>query len=111
MGKAIKLIAIIILGLGFLIFIIHAYYLDHGAKREYLYRSIHGIIEEIKIEEGNRRLPTLKINNQWIFLDMPGEKIDHYIQTRDSLVKDSGSTSIKVFRKNEKNEWYVKVFK
>ena len=62
----------------------------HG-KKEYINRQYYGIITEIRILEGSHDLPDIKINNQWIILDLPDSKVKHYIQIGDSIVKESGT--------------------
>lgn len=74
-------------------------------------RAYSGVISEIRILQGNRDLPDIKIYSQWIPLSIDDSKVKHYIQVGDSIVKESGSDLIKVYRKDLKDKWDVQVFK
>ncbi len=82
----------------------------HGRK-QFMNRAYSGVISEIRILQGNRDLPDIKINSQWIPLSIDDSKVKHYIQVGDSIVKESGSEIIKVYRKDLKDKWDVQVFK
>ena len=110
--KHIKLIFFIIAVCAFIVFFINGYYKDKKAQTAFIEEEFHGIIMEIKYIEGRRRgFPDLKINSKWIYLGLNGEKIQNYIKVSDSIVKDSGTETINVYRKNVKGSWDEKVFK
>lgn len=95
----------------FIIFFGYTFYAMYHGKKEYINRQYSGIITEIRLLQGSRDVPDIKINNRWIILDIQDSKVKHYIQVGDSIVKESGTEIIKVYRKNLKGEWYVKIFK
>jgi hypothetical protein len=82
----------------------------HG-KKEYVQRKYSGIISEIRNLEGNRDLPDIRINNQWIPFSIDDSKVKHYIQVGDSIVKKSGTEIIDIYRKDLNGDWKVKTFK
>ena len=92
-------------GMGYFIFSLHK------ENKEYYSTKNNGIIMNIEYYEGNGGLPEVKVNNKLYLLGRNYEKIFHYIRVGDSIAKDSGSVIIKIYRKDEKNEWKVKVFK
>ncbi len=108
--KHIKLIFFIIVACAFIVFFINGYYEDKKAQTAFVEKEFHGIINEIKYNEGRRGFPDLKISNNWIYLGLNGEKIQKYIKVSDSIAKDSGTETIKVYRKNNKGNWDEKVF-
>lgn len=83
----------------------------YSGNKESLMRNYSGIISEIRNLPGNRDLPDIKINKQWIPLGISDSKVKHYIQVGDSIVKESGMEIIKVYRKNINDEWEEKIFK
>ncbi len=109
--KHIKLIFFIIAICAFIVFNINEYYNDKQAQTAFIEKEFHGIILEIIYIEGHRGLPDLKINSKWIYMGVNGQKIQNYIKVSDSIVKDSGTETIKVYRKNYKGIWDEKVFK
>ena len=76
----------------------------------FIEESYRGIITEIKYIEGRRGLPDVKIGNELHYFGYE-EKIIHYIQIGDSIVKESGTEAIKIYRKNLKGKWDEKIFK
>lgn len=98
-------------GILFILFFIYTGYLIYHGDKESLARSYSGIISEIRNLYGNRDIPDIKINSQWIPLGVEDSKVKYYIQIGDSIVKDSGTKIIKVYRKNSDGDWIVKVFK
>lgn len=109
--KYIKLAFFFIVFCAFILFFINGYYRDKNAQTAFTEKEFHGIIMEIKYIEGRRGFPDLKINGEWIYLGLNGEKIQNYIEVSDSIVKKSGTETIKVYRKNSKGVWIGKVFK
>lgn len=108
-----KIRRIVIVGVGILFFsfIIYTIYLMYHGREQFMNRAYSGVISEIRILQGNRDLPDIKIYNQWIPLSVDDSKVKHYIQVGDSIVKESGTETIKVYHKNFKGEWDVQVFK
>lgn len=105
------LISIIIVVCCILISCANAYEKDRKARANFYERDFHGVIKEIKYNEGRRGFPDIKLTNEWIYLGLSGQKIQNYILVDDSIVKDSGTETIKVYRKNSKGIWDEKVFK
>ena len=111
MIEKIRRIVLFLVVSSFVIFFMHTFYAMYHGEKEYFKRQYYGIITEIRTLQGSHDLPDIKINNQWISLDIPDSKVKHYIQIDDSIVKESGTAIIKVFRKNLNEEWSVKIFK
>lgn len=109
--KHIKLIFFIIAACAFIVFFINGYYKDKKAQTVFIEEEFRGNIMEIKYIEGRRGFPDLNIDSNWIYLGLNGEKIQNYIKVSDSIAKDSGTETIKVYRKNFKGNWNEKVFK
>jgi len=107
----IKKYVIIIVIISFIIFFVYHFYLSYQGKQDFIKKSYKGIITEIHYIEGKRDLPDIKINNKLISIDIDESKVKPYIQIGDSILKKSGTETIKVYRKNSKGEWYVKIFK
>ena len=95
----------------FILFFIYVFYINQYAEQYYIDRKYYGIIKEIRVLQGTHDLPDIKINNDWISFDIPDAKVKHYILVGDSIVKDSGTRVIKVYRKNLNGKWDVKIFK
>lgn len=109
--KHIKLIFFFIVFFAFILFFVKGYQMDKKAQTAFIEKEFHGIIMEIKYIEGRRGFPDLKINGEWIYLGLNGEKIQNYIEISDSIIKRSGTETIKVYKKNSKGVWIEKVFK
>lgn len=80
---------------------------DH---KEFLDEEYKGVILDIRVLEGNRGTPELKIRNEWIYLGPHGSKVENYIKIGDSIVKKAKREEIIVFKKKN-NKWYGKKFK
>lgn len=93
--------------IGFVIFIEYPAYL---ADRIYLRSSYNYTIEEIKFEEGHRGFPYIKVDSNWYLLKVDEMKIVPYILVGDSIVKESGDRTIKVFRKDGNGRLILKEF-
>lgn len=108
--KIIKKIFIIISIIAFIVFFVHAFYMDKIAKKNFLNEKYEGLITEIQFIEGMSDFPRYKINNQWIYFGMPGNKIAFKVEIGDSIVKKQGQTEIEVYRRNVAGEWVRQVF-
>lgn len=106
-----KLILRSLIGVMFISIITYNVYLAFKGNQKFIKLEYNGIIQEIRIRENNHGLPDIKINNTWVMLKIQEEKITKYIHVGDSIVKESGSETIKIYRKNETNIWCVKEFK
>jgi hypothetical protein len=74
----------------------------------YLKTSYNGIIN--KIEDGDRGSKDLNLSNgKWITLGSSNPGV--YVQVGDSIIKESGSETITVYRKDKNGIWQEKVFK
>ena len=93
------------------LFFLSGYYKTKESNKFFIEMELHGIINEIKYNEGYRGLPHIKIDNQWIFIGINGEKVHNHIIIGDSIVKDSGTTTFKVYRKNEQGVWDERIYK
>jgi hypothetical protein len=107
----VNLVYIIIVISAFIVFFRYGYSIDKRAQASFREMEFHGVIKEIIYSEGKRGFPDLQIDNQWIFLGLNGEKIQNHIKVSDSIVKNSGTETIKIYRKNNKKGWDEKVFK
>ena len=109
--EKIRRIVLFIGVISFIIFLGRAFYGMHQGQKEFVNKQYNGIITEIRKLQGRRDLPDIKINSQWISLNILESKVKHNIQVGDSIVKESGTEIIKVYRKNLNGEWDVKIFK
>jgi hypothetical protein len=108
--KKIRIIFISILAIMFITFLVHDAWLQKKLKKEFIDLTYTGIIYEIRYIEGNRGYPRVRIGNQWNNINILESKIVNYIQTGDSILKETGTETIIVYRKNENDEWIEKVF-
>jgi hypothetical protein len=109
--EKIRRILVFVIIASILLFVIYDLFTTYLGNKQYINKNYSGIISDIRVLQESRDLPDIKIKNQWIPLDLPDAKVKHYIQVGDSIIKESGSEMIKVFRKNLKDEWDIKVFK
>jgi hypothetical protein len=109
--KTIRKVIIIIFLIMFVIFFSYNLFLIRVGRKEFIDKSYNGLIIDIRKVEGRRDLPDIKLNNNWMPLDEFDSKVSYYIKIGDSIVKESGTEEIKVFRKDEENEWRVRIFK
>jgi hypothetical protein len=107
----IKKVFISILFIGFALFAIYIGYLFVHGHLQFRDRAYIGIISNIRKLEFNRGLPDIKIQDEWIPLSIEDAKIKDYIQIGDSIVKESGSINIFVYRKDDNGKWIQKCFK
>ena len=108
--KRTKIIVFIMVAIAFIVFFVHGYHKDKKAKNTFIEIEFYGIIKEIKYTEGNRGFPILRINDKWINLGINAANIYNFIHESDSIVKDSGTERIKVYRKNPYGKWDEIVF-
>jgi len=109
--KKFKGIVITIIIVAFIIFIVQIAFQIHVANKMFNNCKYNGIIMDIRQLEGNRGVHDILINNEWHSGCIYESKIWSYIRINDSIAKDSGTETIRVFRKNEYDEWVVRVFK
>lgn len=74
-------------------------------------KEFNGVITNIKYVEGNRGNPSIELNNDWVYIGLYGSKVNQYIQIGDSIIKESETKEIKVYRLNSKGEWTERIFK
>ena len=103
------IIRIILVGLVLISSIIYVYFNIIKSKNSFLAYAFNGKITEII--EGGRGFPNFKINNKWYYIGITGSHVTNHIQVGDSLIKEKGSTTIKLYRQNKKGEWNVKIYK
>lgn len=93
--------------IGSIIFIGYPWYQAH---RAYIRSTYNYKIQGIQFRPGHRGVPYVKLDTGWYLLRSNAElQIVPYIQVGDSVVKEKGSATIRVFRKNQ-GDWEVKVF-
>ena len=112
MGKQFKNIFISILVLGLISFLTHISYQQYLKKQEYINSKFNGIINYIDYHcDGCRGLPLIKIDSSFYHLGIHEIKICDFIQVGDSIVKESGSETIKVCKKDKRGNWKVYTIK
>ena len=109
--KLIKIIFWIIVAIAFVVFYWNGYREDKNAREKFRISNFHGIINEIKYNDGRRGFPDILVNDNWIYLGLNGEKIQNYILLGDSIEKVKDSNSIIVYRKDSLDNWVPKEFK
>ena len=102
---------IIILLILFGWFVISLYLDSNEANERFVNTEYSAIIKKIKYIHGDRGIPTVMLDEQWIHLGLYGDKVRGCINIGDSIVKESGTEVIKVYRKNSENKWDERVFK
>ena len=108
--EKIRKIVFIILGISFVFFFISAYVHLKKGKNRFLNEEYIGILINIKEVKNNRGAHHIQIKNNWISLGH-SIKVQNYIQIGDSIVKKSGTKTIKVYRKKINGKWHEKIFK
>lgn len=79
------------------------------SKEQHIKDHYNGILKEIGKEV--RGVPDIKIDDKWIILGTDYETtISRHILIGDSLVKESGSETITVYRKDKHGVWQERVF-
>lgn len=102
----IALIAIAIFSINVIIHRINS----NMAKENFKTIQYKYVIEDIEYRVNNKGCPHIKVNGNWRYLNNTECKISDYIQIGDSISKESGSMTIKVYRKNEEGVWIKKSF-
>ncbi len=90
---------------------IYVYYNRSGGYQEFINLKFNGIVKEIIYYKGNRGMPDFKVSTEWYYLGLDGEEVTKNFKVGDSIIKEKGSTTIKLYRKNKKGEWNVKIYK
>lgn len=111
MEKKIRTIAIAVMVAAGLVWLYNVYLLDRKATEKHLKLEYNGIINKIHHYWGDRGVPMILVDTQWIYLNVLDSKFSHYVLVGDSIYKESGSETVKIFRKNSDETWSVKVFK
>lgn len=81
---------------------------DEQAQNSFLERNLNGIVEDIHYKDFNWGYPEYKVNGKWIFFGGFFEYSEEYIDIGDSLVKEKGDITVKVYSKNNKGDWFLK---
>lgn len=93
--------------LGFIIFSYQGEIKDRKAFESFKQFSVHGIVSDKNIFQYSSGFPSYLINGEWVHFGITGEKVENFIFLNDSLSKSSGTDTIRVYRKNEFNEWIL----
>jgi len=111
MNKKIKIIYFAILLFCFISFFIFGYIKHRNARKSWEKSYYQGTIAGIFPNEFSRGDPQIRFeNNKLIQLGLSESCLFSYIQIGDSIVKNSGSAFVFVFRKDEKGNWVEKEF-
>lgn len=108
--KVYKVVFYILVGwlfIGSFVFIFYPWFL---ADKLFLNSSYNVKIKAIEFREGHRGFPHIKLDTGWYLLNVDEIKIIPYAQTGDSIVKKSGSSVIKVYRKDLNGKLVIKEF-
>lgn len=73
-------------------------------------REYRSKVDSIEFRPAHHGHPHVKINSGWYLLTIDEMKIIPYLHAGDSIVKEKGSTAIKVFRRNESGKLILKEF-
>lgn len=109
--KRIKLIIIVFGIIGFVLFLIHEYYVQKKVYENFLEIEYSGIIDSIHYYDGNHGFPVVKLNGKWHRFGVRESWIESYIKVGDSISKEVGSDSIFIFRLKSYGIWHKKGFK
>lgn len=93
--------------LGTIIFIIYPAWRADNAFIDLEYRSK---IYDIEYRTGHRGHPHLKLNSGWYLLTIDEMQIAPYIHKGDSIIKEKGSRTIKIFSNDENGNLISKEF-
>lgn len=105
-------IAISVIGawvvIGTLVFIAYPWHLAH---RAYVNSHYNYPIRQIEYRDGHRGVPYLRVDTGWYLLRSNTElELIPYIKVGDSIVKEQGSTKVKVYRRAADGHVIVKEF-
>jgi NRPS condensation-like uncharacterized protein len=108
--KSFKTVSIIFISCFILFLILRTIVLnqDEIRKEEVKKRFYKGTI--LKVEEGGRGAFWLYLTDTTLLLNIFERKIRDYIQVGDSISKEKGTATIKVYRKDKDSIWQEKVF-
>lgn len=109
--KRIKGIIITIGIIGFILFLIRAHYDQKTADENFMRKEYSGIIDSIHFYDGNRGFPVVRINGKWHPFGVRESGIANYIKVGDSILKETDSDSIYIFRVNSNSLWVRKGFR
>lgn len=73
-------------------------------------RQYQGIITEITFPENRKGLPMVKIDTTTYYLYKPEKKVFSSLQIGDSIVKETGSLTIKLYHKENDGKWKEMIF-
>jgi hypothetical protein len=96
--KTFKHIIIAINILAFIIFFIYTHYQEADSREKFLQESYSGIVENSVVDEFGRGSISIKLKDQWINLGFHEPYIQEKIKIGDSIVKESGTSELKVYR-------------
>ena len=109
--KYFKFLFFLLLIASFVLFYIKGFESSKQVEVKFINSSYFGMIQDIKYVEGNRGDPYVKVRNSMLVFGYFEDKVRNYVKIGDSKAKDSGSTAIRVFRKDSNDVWHEKVFK
>ena len=104
-AKSLKFVFFILAFLGFIIFFIMGERDSRLSKRKFNNLSINGVVLDLKFNQLDRGSTSYYIYGNWHNFDLQGHKLIPYTIPNDSLVKNSGSDTIQIYRKKEGGEW------
>lgn len=102
--KKFKYIVIAVNIVAFIIFFVYTYYQEIDSRENFLQESYSGIVENLVVNNYDRGNISIKLNNQWMSLGSFEPYIQKKIKIGDSIVKETGTTELKVYRVIE-GEW------
>jgi hypothetical protein len=109
--KEIRIIRKVLFGLifiGFIIFIFYQIHKDKKSKIMFSNEVYKGIVEDEIYGEMKRGFPDYLINGQWVYFGGFFSGSKKIIEVGDSLVKEKGDITVKVYSKNNTGDWILK---
>jgi hypothetical protein len=108
MNKALTIIMILIIiifvGWGAIKIILQ----EVRGRKYHLDQQYHGVVYEIKHFYGDRGLPAIRVDTNWINPGTLDADVLHLLKIGDSIVKNTGSHNALLFRKNVNGIWELK---